>query len=92
MIAYKDFVPRQLKAPALSFNLAEAAGTYETFHDAVTAANVWLSQNPVRLIQLETVVLPNVWMRWEQGTEDASLRTGEAAQWHQFLRVWYEPE
>ncbi len=92
MIAYKDFVPRQIRAPRLSFNPADATGEYETFGAAVDAANRWLKQNDLKVLQMETVVLPNIWATWEQGTQDSSLMTHEGAMWHQFLRVWYELE
>lgn len=85
MLKYKDFVPRQLKAPGV-FDLGE----HESFDHAVEAANQWLMTNSIQLISLETVVLPNIWSRWEEGSSDASLGTGEApSRWHQFLRCWY---
>ena len=85
MLKYKDFVPRQLKAPGVFDH-----GEHESFDHAVEAANQWLMDNSLQLISLETVVLPNIWSRWEEGSSDASIGTGEApSRWHQFLRCWY---
>ena len=85
MLKYKDFVPRQLKAPGVFDQ-----GEHESFDHAVEAANQWISSNSIQLISLETVVLPNIWSRWEEGSSDASIGTGEApSRWHQFLRCWY---
>jgi hypothetical protein len=42
-------------------------------------------------VTLETVVLPNIWHPYEEGSSDPSLRaSGEmSTSWHQFLRCWY---
>ncbi|MDP1560724.1 MAG: hypothetical protein Q8M16_04950 [Pirellulaceae bacterium] len=87
-LRYLDFVPRQVKAPGLI-----TEGRYENFDAAVEAANRWLDEQRVQLLQLETVVLPNLWNDWEEGTKDGSISTsGDApSRWHQFLRIWYQP-
>lgn len=66
-------------------------GTYESFDAAVTAANEWLATANVELINLETVVLPNIWSRFEEGSTDSSIGTSgdSPSRWHQFLRCWY---
>ena len=85
-LQYRDFVPQELQSPGLF-----KAGEHETFDDAVEAANTWITDSKIQLISVETVVLPNIWSRWEHGSNDASLGTsGESpSRWHQFLRVWY---
>ena len=88
MLHYKDFVPREISASGFL-----KAGEYESFDHAVEAANQWLADTKgVRLIKLETVVLPNIHSRWEEGSGDASIRTSgdSPSQWHQFLRLWYQ--
>ena len=87
MIRYQDFVP-QMTAPAAFLTPAE----YESFDQALHAANAWIKENEIRVVNLETVVLPNIWSRWEQGSNDTSLGTsGESpSHWHQFIRVWYQ--
>lgn len=86
MLRYIDFIPKQLAEPGLF-----APGAHEDFDAAVAAANAWLAENRVNLICIETVVLPNLWSRWEGGSKDASIQTsGEnPSRWHQFLRIWY---
>lgn len=87
MIAFRDFVPK-VTDPGGFFKSTE----FETFEAAVAAANEWLQQKPVKIINVETVVLPEIWNPSEEGTRDAALRTsGEmSSYWHQFVRVWYE--
>lgn len=85
MLKYRDFVPKEIEAPGFL-----KPGEHESFNHAVEAANQWLAENSVKLINLETVVLPNIWSRWEDGSTDASIGTGESlSRWHQFLRCWY---
>jgi hypothetical protein len=87
MLRYHDFLPKMTR-PAGFLAPAE----HEPFDAAVAAANRWIEQNGVRVINIETVVLPNIFSRFEEGTHDASLATsGESPSfWHQFIRVWYE--
>ncbi len=87
MIAYQDFVPR-LVAPAGFLSPAE----HESFEAALADANLWISTHAVRVLNVETVVLPNICSRFEEGSTDTSLGTsGESpSHWHQFIRVWYD--
>lgn len=87
MLRYQDFAPKMTKAPAF-FSLGE----YESFDAALAAANQWIKENEIRVVTLETVVLPNIWGRFEEGPTDPSLvtDTGMPVRWHQFIRVWYE--
>ncbi len=87
MIDYKDFIPKQT-AGAGFFSAAE----YQTFDAAVLAANKFADGQSARILNIETVVLPNVWGPGEDGTTDPSIRTSGdfPATWHQFIRVWYE--
>lgn len=81
MIAFKDFSPERT-----SFQDA----TYSTLEDCIAKANVWIGEQGVRVFNIETIVLPNIFD--EGGPEDVSLRTPPDAinTWHQFIRVWYE--
>jgi hypothetical protein len=87
MIAYQDFVPRQLTKAAL-FQPAN----FETLRASLLAANRWIEEHGVRVLNIETVVLPNIHHSWEEGSEDTALHaSGELrSSWHQFIRVWYE--
>lgn len=91
MLAFKDFVPRQLRAPRFGFNADALQGEYETLEAALAAANEWLAGQSVRVVTVETVVLPNLWTEWEQGSADPVLGSPSGGPlWYQFIRVWYE--
>lgn len=87
MFRHEDFVPKMTKPGAL-FSPAE----HESFDVALAEANRWIQEKGVRVVNIETVVLPNIWSRYENGSNDTSLGTsGESPSfWHQFIRVWYE--
>lgn len=89
MIHYQDFVPK-MTDPGAAMKSAE----YQDIDAAVTAANLWIQKAAVKVVNVETVVLPNIWSPREQGTKDANIHTHEsrfaANTWNQFLRVWYE--
>ena len=86
MIEFRDFVPEMITAPKLF-----KPGEYETLEDALVAVNQWIKDDDIRVVNLETVVLPNIWSRFEEGTADVALGTsGEMpSHWHQFIRCWY---
>ena len=87
MVHFRDFVPKMIAAPSLF-----KSGEYESFEEAVAAANKWIKEYDIRIVSIETVVLPNIWSRWEDGPTDVALGTsGEMpSQWHQFVRCWYQ--
>lgn len=89
MIQFRDFVPEMLAAPGLF-----KAGEYESMDVALAAANSWINEYDIKIVNVETVVLPNIWSRYEEGTTDVALGTsGEMpSHWHQFVRVWYQTE
>jgi hypothetical protein len=86
MIAYRDFAPRQIAAGGLL-----KAPEFESFDRALAEANAWIESDRVEVVTIETVVLPNVWSPYEEGTKDANIITqGDfATHWNQFVRVWY---
>ncbi|MCC6994697.1 MAG: hypothetical protein IT370_08820 [Deltaproteobacteria bacterium] len=84
MLMFRDFVPKQLEKQGLF-----STGLYESFEGAVQAASKWLATEKVRPMQLETVVLPNLWN--EGGSTDPSIMMGHPGSgWNQFLRVWFD--
>ncbi len=87
MIHHRDFVPEMLAPPGFL-----TPAEHESFDAAVEEANRWIAENKIRVLNVETVVLPNIWSRFEEGTKDGALATsGESpSHWHQFIRVWYE--
>lgn len=91
MFCFRDFVPRQIQPPRFGLSVTAQQGEYETLESALAAANEWLDREAVRVVNLETVVLPNLWSGWEEGSQDAVLGTPSGAPlWYQFIRVWYE--
>ena len=54
-VQFRDFVPKMLAAPKLF-----KAGDYETMHAALAAANQWIEEDDIRVLNIETVVLPNI--------------------------------
>jgi hypothetical protein len=90
MIAFKDFAPQQIKPGGLL-----SLPVYELFDSAVQAANAWVTAEGVPVLNVETVLLPNLWRSGGQGTGDALLRAKGGdfpADWFQFVRVWYHTE
>jgi hypothetical protein len=95
--ACRDFVPQRFQGHSKGlveelFVLPDNQGHYETLCAAIAAANEWIREHRVRVINVETVVLPNIWEEWELGTRDPAIRTFAKPIWHQFVRVWYEEE
>ncbi len=82
-IAFKDFFPTALRKGVLSSD-------YESFGAVVNRANEWITKSGVQVLNVETLVLPNV--SNEAGAQATNIRTsGEVSSyWRQILRVWYE--
>lgn len=89
MIAFKDFVPQELQPGGFL-----ALPQYEMIDAIVRAANDWICRQGVQVLNVETVVLPNLWRSGSKGTGEGMRRTrGEApSDWYQFIRVWYTAE
>ena len=89
MIDYHDFVPKVIKPGGFLSN-----ATYETLDDALRAANEWISKDKVDIVNIETVVLPNMHTSNAEGSNDVGLDVGGESDstWHQFIRVWYRTE
>ncbi len=86
MIAFKDFVPQELQPGGFL-----ALPQYEMIDVTVQAANDWISQQGVQVLNVETVVLPNLWHPGSKGTGEGMRRTRSdfPSDWYQFVRVWY---
>lgn len=87
VLKYKDFVPNRK-----SYNIWTGRGKYEPLTSALQGANEWITANPdIELLNIETVVLPNIHEPKEEGSEDVELKheASLSARWHQFFRVWY---
>ncbi len=99
MLAYRDFAPRALgKAGWLGWSKGL---TWETFDDALAAANSWIAGESVKVVTVETVVLPNIPFSGNPDRTVAEPQTSGGhsavgagifgqAYWYQFVRVWYQ--
>ncbi|MEP5613937.1 MAG: hypothetical protein ABJP45_16920 [Cyclobacteriaceae bacterium] len=86
MIKHIDFTPKVTKKGGL-FKSTEI----EKFQDIVDTMNDWRKTNSVDVINIETVVLPNIHEADEEGSEDTMLGTGResSSHWYQLIRIWY---
>ncbi len=87
MIGYQDFAPVMLKKGGL-FSVPEMSELKESLKQA----NEWIDKHHVNVINVETVVLPNIHRRGEEGGEDPQLYTAgeQGSLWYQLIRVWYD--
>jgi hypothetical protein len=97
MLKFADFVPKPLAEAVQTsgFFKLTVNPEFEHFTDAVQAASEWVeAQDGIRVLHVETVVLPNIWLPGETGSSDTALRTTSQATsfWHQFVRVWYQED
>ena len=97
MIAFKDFVPQPLNyaGPSKGFFALQKVPEFETFEKAVASANAWIAQEAIRVIHVETVVLPHAYIhdaRDVSQTGQAVLPLSSLVFFEQFVRVWYEVE
>ncbi len=78
MICFKDFFPQTIEQKGFF-----AEDKYENFSSLLSQVNQWLSENQVKLINIETVVLRDI--------DDEKTRfLAEEPFFYQFIRVWYE--
>ncbi|HCX20435.1 MAG: hypothetical protein CMB80_13735 [Flammeovirgaceae bacterium] len=83
----KDFVPEKSKGGMFK------SGKMQTFQEVLDIANDWIAQNPqYNVVNVETVVLPNIHEKDEEGSTDTELWTGgeSSSNWYQLVRVWYK--
>ena len=85
MIKFEDFAPKMVKSGFFGRE-------FESLEDALAGATEWIEFNSIKVINIETVVLPQIWDKGEEGTKDPELRVnGEwTTTWHQFIRIWYK--
>lgn len=82
-LAHRDFFPRVVEP-----------GFFPSQHELLSAvverANRWIASSSVRVINVETVLLPNV--GGEDDSSRSAIRTsGEwSSRWYQVIRVWYD--
>ena len=86
MIKCKDFVPEIIKKGGF-FTIAKA----QEFQACLDQANEWISNHQIEVINIETVVLPNIHDELEEGSMDTNLDTlgDTSSSWNQFIRIWF---
>lgn len=83
MYHFKDFAPQVVKK---GFFKTE----YESFKEVLATANAWIRDHNIEVLNIETVVLPNMWREVGQTRIcTISVALGNSY-WYQFLRVWYK--
>ena len=89
MIKNKDFTPQITKKGGM-FKSTQMEG----FQEVVEHMNQWIAESKPDVMNIETVVLPNIYDPDEEGSEDTMLGTGgqSNALWYQFIRVWYRED
>jgi hypothetical protein len=82
-IQFRDFFPDVKKRGLFKTQ-------YATLQETVEQANAWIAEAKVRVLNLETVVLPNI-LSAQQTTVAEARTSGEmSSSWYQVIRVWYE--
>jgi len=83
-VVYRDFLPQERRRGGLFGGV-----DYSSFDSCVEAMNQWLEENPVDVIHMETVNLPNIHNITEDGSTDTELHASGHTVWYQFVRLWY---
>lgn len=85
-LAFRDFRPRLLDAGGIV-----TPPTFEPFEAVLAEANAWLEKTGVTVLNVETLLLPNLTLLTEKTTSQTSALTAVegTTYWHQVLRVWY---
>jgi hypothetical protein len=85
-LEFRDFVPVMLDPGGIV-----TAPRFKPFESAVRAANEWLQKSGVTVVNVETLLLPNLTLLSDNAPSGvAYLRGSEHAYWYQVVRVWYD--
>lgn len=87
MFAFQDFIPqvqRQRLIPAMS--------EYESLQEVVTRANRWIEQRGVRVINVETLIVPALPRADAEITAVRLESPNNTLASYQMIRVWYADE
>jgi hypothetical protein len=87
VLKFQDFVPEQKKA-----SMWTGKRSHESLAIALKAANEWMLAHPeADILNVETVALPNIHQKYEEGSVDPDLKVVGSGfdYWHQFIRIWY---
>lgn len=84
MIAFQDFVPR-----LQSKRLLGMLNDYENLHELVSRVNIWLEQNQIDLINIETVLVTDLPKETETSSKTQMNSQVNVTSAYQIVRVWY---
>ncbi len=86
MLKCKDFVPEKKKGGIFK------SGSMQHFDDVLAEIEEWITSNNFEIVNVETLLLPNIHDADEEGSQDTELWTGgeSASKWYQVVRVWYK--
>ena len=85
MIVYQDFLPNPVPGGGL-------ATEYEPLPSVVVRVNEWIAATKVDVVNIETVLLPNIVTLTTAGdTAKSTLHTSSdmGSRWYQIVRVWF---
>ena len=84
MIAFHDFIPRsQCK------RLLGMVTDYENLHELVSRVNLWIEQNHIDVINVETVVVTSLPKENEASPKVQMTSQANVTSTIQIVRVWY---
>lgn len=85
-LEFRDFAPVMLDPGGIV-----SPPTFEPFENAVRAANEWFRKSGVTVVNVETILLPNLTLLSDKATSGVALfRVSQDAYWYQIVRVWYD--
>jgi hypothetical protein len=90
MLKFEDFIPERIDKPLLG------NPTYESLKSVLARANDWIGESGLKIVNVETIVLPLHTAQRRDHYENNSDNTFFPAwpygqnPWLQIVRVWYE--
>ena len=84
MIAFKDFAP-EVTDPGGFLKSKK----FQSLEAAVQSASRWCLEAGILPLNVETILLPDIYDPGQEGSKDAHVLTGNIVEWHQIVRVWY---
>ena len=81
VIKFKDFAPSAIDHKVFST-------TYESFSEVVAHANEWIRNSGVTVLNVETVVLPNL-QQLKDTSQVFTIMKHSGSYMFQVVRVWY---
>jgi hypothetical protein len=83
-IACRDFLP-EVKVRGMLSN------EYELLGETVARANAWIAADQITVINVETVMQPNLTRRGRSDENGVRTSGEHSSFWFQVVRVWYVP-